>query len=117
MESYIYVLCQFTNTRKTFFFENKCLFKYFKSIIYFPTFSSTDRSLCVFSLIFKYQEKCLFHLNIIPMKTTEIDHFKYQEKCLFHLNIFPMKTTYIDETVATLSLLSHFVFLIVSYFL
>jgi len=34
----MFIFCWFTNTRKTFFFGNKCLFKYFKSNIYFPIF-------------------------------------------------------------------------------
>jgi hypothetical protein len=50
----MFIFCRFTNMRKTIFFENKCLFKYFKSIIYCPiflnTFSSTDGILCFFSL-------------------------------------------------------------------
>jgi len=43
----------FINTRKIFFFENKCLFKYFKSIIYCPIFLK-------YVLIYRRNSMCFF---------------------------------------------------------
>jgi len=68
----LYLFSVDINTRKTFFFKNKCLYKYFNSIIYCPIFFK-------YVLIYRRNSMCLF------------SHFKYQEKCLFRLNIFPMK--------------------------
>ena len=73
MESNSYVIC-FTNTRKYFFFSKinaylNILNQIHISLSSSNKFSSTVGILCGFSLIFKYQEKCLFRLSICPKKT------------------------------------------------
>ena len=66
MESYIFL--SFINTRKTLFFENKCLFKFFKSIIYWHNFFK-------YVLIYRRNSMCFFFHFLIPGKMSL--SFKY----------------------------------------
>ncbi len=82
---------QFLNTRKTFFFTRISGYlnhlNPFIVLLSSNTFLCTDGILCVFSLILKYQEKCLFR-----MKTTYIDEVQLRSHYVFLIVIFSSNT-------------------------
>ena len=73
MESYVYFLLIYKYKKNIFFSKINAylniLNQIYISLYSSNKFSSTDGILCVFSLIFKYQEECLFRLSIFPIKT------------------------------------------------
>ena len=75
MESYIF-FCRLLIREKHCFSKTNAYINILNQsnidIISSNTFSSTDRILCVFSLIFKYQEKCLFHLIFFQWKLLKL---------------------------------------------